>query len=247
MKLSERGKRLVYDSEGLHRKVGPDTYAAYKCPAGVDTIYAGCTEGVKPGMVVTTAEGEALFAKEIAKFEAAVKRLVTVDINQNEFDALVSFAYNVGAQGLARSSVLRHLNRDHREAAAKSFALWNKAKVRGKMVVLPGLVRRRAAEASLFLEPIDHVEPEMPQRVAPSEDTPPAAVPATAGLAAGGIATQIPAPPDLSFVTAWQSFGDQVGGVATWALAAPWKLGIVAVAVWLIGWGLPMLARRAQQ
>lgn len=172
MHISKRGLDLIYHFEGRLKKLSDGRYKAYKCPAGVWTIYAGCTEGVKPGMIVTEDEGEAMFRAELERFERAVERLVTCNMNQCQFDALVSFAYNVGAGGLAKSSVLRHFNRGNIEAAAKAFHLWNKGGGR----VLKGLVRRRAAEAALFLdkpeEPEDEAEPDMPQKVEPSPEKP---------------------------------------------------------------------------
>ena len=169
MKLSDNGIRLIVGFEGKHRKLGDGRYIAYRCPAGVWTIHAGVTEGVKPGMIVTEAEGEAMFRAELSKFEAAVTRLVSVPINQNQYDALVSFAYNCGAGALAKSTILRRLNAGDYVGASRGFAAWNK----GGGQVLPGLVTRRAREAALFTKPAEIIEtPEMPQQVDPPADTP---------------------------------------------------------------------------
>lgn len=172
MHISKRGLDLIYHFEGKLKRLSDGRYKAYKCPAGVWTIYAGCTEGVRPGMIVTEDEGEAMFRAELGKFEAAVERYVTYEMNQCQFDALVSFAYNVGVSGLRKSSVLRHFNAGRLEQAAKAFHLWNKGGGR----VLKGLVRRRAAEAALFLdkpdEPETEAEPDMPQAVEPSSEKP---------------------------------------------------------------------------
>jgi lysozyme len=149
MKISQGGIDFIVRFEGLLKKLPDGRYTAYKCPAGVWTIYAGCTEGVHRGMIVTDAEGRAMFARELAKFEAVVNRLVKVPLNQNEFDALVSFAYNCGEGALARSSILKRLNTGDRKGAAAAFGAWNKGGGR----VLPGLVRRRKEEAALFLRP----------------------------------------------------------------------------------------------
>ena len=161
MNISDNGLRLIYEFEGRHRKLGDGRYIAYRCPAGVWTIHAGVTEGVEEGMIVTEAEGEAMFRKEIAKHEAAVMRLATVDLNQNQFDALVSFSYNCGTGALQKSTLLRKLNAGDTAGAARAFAAWNK----GGGKVLPGLVRRRAAESALFLKPVAQDEPDMPQAV----------------------------------------------------------------------------------
>jgi len=166
MRLSDAGIKMIVGFEGRHRALGDGRYIAYRCPAGVWTIYAGVTKGVHEGMICTEAEGEAMFRRELATHEAAVNRMVTVSINQNQFDALVSFAYNCGDGALQKSSLLRLLNAGDYAGAARSFAAWNKGGGR----VLPGLVTRRAREASLFLKPMaDQVSPEpsMPQAVEP--------------------------------------------------------------------------------
>jgi lysozyme len=164
MKLSQAGIDFVKSFEGYHRRLPNGDCVAYLCPANVVTIGYGCTEGIKRGMVWTHAQALQALENELSKFEAAVNRLVTVEINQNEFDALVSFAYNCGEGALARSSILKQLNAGNREAAARGFALWN----RGGGRVLPGLVRRRRDEAAMFLRPVEKSpEPDMPQAVDP--------------------------------------------------------------------------------
>jgi lysozyme len=164
MKLSQAGIDFVKSFEGYHRRLPNGDCVAYLCPANVVTIGYGCTEGIKRGMVWTHAQALQALENELSKFEAAVNRLVTVEINQNEFDALVSFAYNCGEGALARSSILKQLNAGNREAAARGFALWN----RGGGRVLPGLVRRRRDEAAMFLRPVERpLEPDMPQAVDP--------------------------------------------------------------------------------
>jgi lysozyme len=217
MKLSQKGIDFIVSFEGKHRALGDGRYIAYKCPAGVWTIHAGVTEGVKPGMIVTEAEGQAMFARELAHFEQAVERLVTVPLNQNEFDCLVSFAYNCGEGALARSSILKNLNAGNREAAARGFAAWN----RGGGRVLPGLVRRRAAEASLFRQLVTPAaDPEMPQRIDPPPAKPEGsriATTATAGeTAAGGMAI---GGLGLSFAEALGYGGQIVPLVKTYGLA----------------------------
>jgi lysozyme len=164
MKISQAGLDFIRQFEGYHRRLPNGDCVAYHCPAGVLTLGYGCTEGIKPGMVWTHAQALQALENEIAKFEDAVNRLVTVPINQNERDALISFSYNCGEGALARSSILKRLNAGDREGAARGFALWN----RGGGRVLPGLVRRRAEEAALFRRPVEpSLEPEMPQAVDP--------------------------------------------------------------------------------
>ena len=110
---------------------------------------------VKPGLVWTMEQVEAAFAKDIASFERDVLSLCKLPPTQNEFDALVSFAYNVGSdididdvpEGLGDSSLLRFYNAGKKALAADQFPKWNKSK--GK--VLRGLTRRRNAERAMFL------------------------------------------------------------------------------------------------
>lgn len=113
----------------------------------IPTIGWGCTEGVTMGMVWTREEAEEGLRRELAKHEALVASLVTVPLTQHQFDALVSFSYNVGK--LAQSTLLKKLNAGEFAAAASEFAAWTKAGGHEQ----PGLVRRRAAERALFLKP----------------------------------------------------------------------------------------------
>lgn len=242
MNLSDKGLDFIVSFEGKLRKIDGDRYVAYRCPANVLTIYVGCTEGVTEGMIVTEDEGRAMFRKEIAKHEAAVRRLVTVDLNQNQFDALVSFSYNVGSGALSRSTLLKHLNAGDYARAASHFHDWKKAGGR----VLNGLVRRRAAEADLFLA--DAPPAEMPQKI----DTPDAkfkppeavlafAMPAAATGAA--VTPALPAPPDLSSLFAWRSFAATVVEMGTWIVANPYHAGACVLTFLAVTYGLPKLKR----
>lgn len=140
MKTSPNGRALIRKAEG-------DRLTAYYCPAGVLTIGVGHTgPDVKPGMTITQAQSDALLSADLAKFEAAVSRNVKVPLTQNQFDALVSFTYNLGEGALRSSTLLRMLNAGDYTGAAAQFARWDKAG--GK--VLAGLTKRRAAEAALF-------------------------------------------------------------------------------------------------
>jgi lysozyme len=219
MQLSDEGLRLIRSFEGYHTRLPDGGCAAYLCPANVPTIGYGVTEGVKMGMVWTAEEAEAALRRELAKHEAAVRRLVTVDLNQNEFDALVSFSYNCGAGALGKSTLLKRLNAGDRLGAASQFSKWT----RGGGRVLKGLVSRRDREAALFLKPTESPEvPHMPQEVSEvREISRPVAT--GAGVAAGtGAAVAFPSlpylppPPDLSQYTAWQSFGQQAGELVSW-------------------------------
>jgi GH24 family phage-related lysozyme (muramidase) len=173
MKLSKNCINLVKDFEGYHKKLKDGGCTTYYCPAGVLTIGYGCTEGIKEGEVWTHDQAIFRLKRELTKFEDAVNQLVTVELNQNQFDALVSFAYNVGSglkpdgtpitekKGLVHSGLLKKVNQGDFDGAAREFGKWTK----GGGKVLPGLVRRRAQEAELFLTPFGSAEPAMAQAV----------------------------------------------------------------------------------
>lgn len=142
MRISPAGVNLIKKFEGFVAK-------AYKCPAGVWTIGYGHTgPDVTPGLQLTTEQVDALLVRDLLRYEAPVNKLVTVELTQNQFDALVSFVYNVGEGNFSKSTLLKHLNNGDKDKAAAQFLVWNKA----GGVELPGLVRRRAAERELFLK-----------------------------------------------------------------------------------------------
>ncbi len=153
--INAEGLRLLTSFEGLHDlKYGPEGeyIEAYQDPVGVWTIGWGCTEGIYPGMKISRAQAKEMLRKELAKFEAAVTDAVQVQIDENQFSALVSFSYNVGAGALFRSTLLKFLNQGKYESAANELLRWDKAGGRPFL----GLARRRRAERSLFLsEPWD--------------------------------------------------------------------------------------------
>ncbi len=153
--INAEGLRLITSFEGLHDlKYGPEGeyIEAYQDPVGVWTIGWGCTEGIYPGMKISRAQAKEMLRKELAKFEAAVTDAVQVQIDENQFSALVSFAYNVGAGALFRSTLLKRLNQGQYQSAANELLRWDKAGGRPFL----GLARRRRAERSLFLsEPWD--------------------------------------------------------------------------------------------
>ncbi|MFW1840914.1 lysozyme [Acinetobacter gyllenbergii] len=126
---------------------------AYDDGVGVWTIGYGTTiypNGikVKKGDVCTLDQAKAYFAFDLKRFERAVNSSVKVTINQNQFDALVSLAYNIGQTAFSKSTLLKKLNAKDYQGAADQFPEWNK----GGGKVMKGLVRRRAAERALFLK-----------------------------------------------------------------------------------------------
>lgn len=144
MKTSAAGINLIKEFEGVRLK-------AYRCPADVWTIGVGHTSAagppvVKAGMEITNAQAMKILANDLVKFEDGVDSAVKVPLKQNQFDALVSFAFNVGLGALAKSTLLRKLNAGQYDAVPAELMKWTKAG--GKE--LPGLVRRRRAEAALW-------------------------------------------------------------------------------------------------
>ena len=125
--------------EGLRLK-------SYLCPANVWTIGYGTTKDVKPGMTITEAEAERMLAEDVAEFEKGVRAAVKVPLADHQLAALISFAYNVGLGAFRTSTLLRLVNKSEFDSAAKQFDRWTK----GGGKVLPGLVKRRAAERELF-------------------------------------------------------------------------------------------------
>lgn len=144
MKISKDGLNLIKQFEGVR-------LTAYKCPAGVLTIGIGHTSAagppeVKPGMTITAQDAYEILQRDLGQYENAINNLVKVTLTQNQFDALVSFVYNVGVGAFQKSTLLKKLNAGQYDAVPAELMKWTKAG--GKE--LPGLVRRRRAEASLW-------------------------------------------------------------------------------------------------
>ena len=138
--LSPAGLALIQLSEGLR-------LTAYRDAGGIWTIGYGSTRGVKGGMRITPDQAVQRLLADVADAEATVNKRVTVPLAQHQFDALVSFVFNVGGGAFRKSTLLEKLNRADYAGAANELSRWVKANGR----VLPGLVKRRAAERALFL------------------------------------------------------------------------------------------------
>ena len=137
LKTGQAGLNLIKQFEGCRLK-------AYKCPAGVLTIGYGHTAGVKAGQTITQAQADALLVEDVERFEKNVNKYYEkYRWSQNEFDALVSFAFNLGSIDQLTAGGTRS-----REVIAEKMLQYNKAG--GK--VLAGLTRRRQAEKELFLK-----------------------------------------------------------------------------------------------
>ena len=194
MKASKNCYDLIKAFEGLHAVKADGTVRAYICPAGKWTIGYGSTKGVRSGMNITKQEAEELLIKDVAVFENVVNRLVKVPLTQNQFNSLVSFAFNVGEGNLSRSTLLRKLNNGDYDSIPSEMNRWNKARVNGQLTALSGLTRRRAAEGALFSmdAPLASQSKEiMPQKVVTEEVKPLVKSRTMAGLGIAGVSTAL--------------------------------------------------------
>lgn len=142
MRVSSRGVELIKKHEGLRLD-------AYLCPAGVWTIGYGHTRGVRPGDRIKEHMAEQYLREDLKSSELTVLRLVRHRLNQNQFDALVSFVFNVGAGNFQGSTLLKKINENPRDHDIKAqFKRW----VYANKKVLPGLVIRRSEEAELYFK-----------------------------------------------------------------------------------------------
>jgi lysozyme len=149
--ISTVGLKLVKDFEGCEKRRQDGSIEAYRDPAGVLTIGFGHTDGVTQGQVINQEQADAFLVQDMRKHEMNVRRLVKVPLIQQQFDALVSFDFNLGALNV--STMLKLLNRGNYAAAADEFPRWNKATDprSGLLVEVPGLTRRRKSEQHLYL------------------------------------------------------------------------------------------------
>lgn len=141
MQISQAGIEAIKDYEGVRLK-------AYDDGVGVWTIGVGHIKGVKPGDSITMDQVDEYLREDLQEAEAAVNSSVKVPLNQGQFDALVSFVFNLGAGAFRGSTLLKKLNAKDYDGAADEILRWNRAGGR----VLPGLVKRRISERIMFLE-----------------------------------------------------------------------------------------------
>ena len=145
MKINDKGFALICEFEGCRTEAYQDAVGVWTIGYGHTSVAGPPTVG--PGVTVTRAEATGILMRDVEIVSAGVKSAITSPLNDNQFSALVSFAYNVGLGNFRSSSVLRSVNACRFDQVPADLALWVKAG--GK--VLPGLIRRRAAEAALFL------------------------------------------------------------------------------------------------
>lgn len=161
--INQNGLDLVKHFEGLYTD-------AYICPAGVPTIGYGHTGDVQMGQSITEQEAEDILQADMQKFAVAVEKAIKVELNDNQFAALVSFAFNCGAGNLRASTLRRKLNTGDYDCVPSELSRWVKATDprTGKKRSLAGLIKRRAAEGELFLKSMDASSIEtsaMPQKI----------------------------------------------------------------------------------
>lgn len=252
MNLSQRGLELIKEFEGYHDELPDGRCIAYICPAGKITIGWGCTRGIKLGMIWTKDQAEAALRKELAGHEAAVARLVMVDINSNQRDALISFAYNLGDENLRRSTLLKKLNKGDYVGAQAEFMRWikhNDPNNPGKKVDSRGLAIRRAKEAALFAERTNEEnevkgEMRMAQAVVAPREPVSNTTKAVAAAAGGGVVAKageffVAGPPPVLTDTVtniglWQTMGRTISAMGAAAMAAP----VLTVTVILVAGGV---------
>ena len=142
MFINERGLSLIKSFESLQLK-------SYVCPAGKWTLGYGHTgTDVKPNQTITTAEAEELLLKDIENFNIHIQHLITAQLNENQFSALVSFTFNVGIDNLKSSTLLKKVNSNPSNPTIKNeFLKW----VYANKSILNGLVKRRTAESDLYI------------------------------------------------------------------------------------------------
>lgn len=191
--VSENGLNLVKKFEGLHKITDDGDVRAYRCPAGKWTIGYGHTRGVKSGLRVSVDECEKMLMEDLHEAGNAVRSAVNVPLSQNQYDALVSFVFNLGAGNFRSSTLLKKLNKGLYEEIPAQILRWNKARVDGQLTELRGLTRRRTAEAALWAMDAPLAGQEggdlMPQKPVQEAVKPLAKSKTLAGAGAAGIGT----------------------------------------------------------
>ncbi|USA54392.1 lysozyme [Acinetobacter sp. C32I] len=146
MSISAHGINLITSFEDLKLHAYDDSVGVWSIGFGTTVYPTGVR--VKQGDYCTSEQAKSFFQHDLKYFQKAVNEAVTVPLSQNQFDALVSLAYNIGSNAFKNSTLLKYLNALAYQDAADQFLVWNK----GGGKVLKGLVRRREAERKLFLK-----------------------------------------------------------------------------------------------
>jgi len=224
MNTSDAGIALIQEFEGCR-------LTAYVCPAGVLTIGYGHTSAagspaVKKGMRISKQKASDILRSDLHKFESGVASMVKVDLDQNQFDVLVSFAFNCGLGALRKSTLLKRVNAGKFDAVPAELMKWT----RGGGKVLPGLVRRRRAEAEMWRGLATDTNPDE-GRMSPDTPTPSKKITqskeAGAAAVAGG-AGAIAAAQEV--IPAVQQAGGIISGLSE-ALGRPAVIAFIVVAI----------------
>ncbi len=145
LRINQAGLDIIKESEGLRLE-------AYNLN-GQWLIGYGHSRTAREGMVITEAEAERLLREDVAGTESAVKWIVAVPVNVNQFSALVSLAYNLGTGGFQNTLVVERLNAGDYDGAADAFLRHDRARINGELQSIPHLTERREKERALFLTP----------------------------------------------------------------------------------------------
>ena len=148
-KVSRAGVELIKSFEGLRQN-------AARLPDGRWTIGYGHTFSARENARVTQEDADALLRFDLLPIVDSLNNMVLVPLNQNQFDALVSFSFNIGIENFGSSSVLKRINEGRMTEAALAMDAWRSAEFNGQTYVLAPLIRRRASEKNLFLTPEDN-------------------------------------------------------------------------------------------
>jgi lysozyme len=184
---------LVKKFEGLHKVKDDGMVHAYRCPAGKWTCGYGATKGVRSGVKWTKEYSEMRLIEDIEEHGKIVKKSVNVPLTQAQYDALVSFVFNLGGGAFRSSTLLKKLNMGLYDECPEQIMRWNKARVDGKLTPLRGLTRRRSAEAAIFARdaqlPSDEGGPQMVQKPTAAAPKSLAKSKTMAGAGIAGVAT----------------------------------------------------------
>jgi len=166
LKTSKKGLEHIIKWEGLVLK-------SYICPAGKPTIGVGHV--ILPGenyQEITKEQALKILAKDVQRFENAIKKHITTPLNQNQFDALVSFIFNTGEGGIINTGLQRAINSRNFDSVPKKLEEWSRFRVGGVLRINKGLLNRRKSEGQLFMDPMTIPKLELTTQEAVYEWTP---------------------------------------------------------------------------
>lgn len=143
--VSAAGLLFIQQQEGTKLK-------SYDDGLNIQTICVGHTKGVTKGMTTTLEQCQVWLKEDVGEAGKAVARWVKVPITQSQYDALVSFTFNLGVGALQKSNLLKKINAGQCKEAGTEFLKWDKGRINGKLTPMKGLTKRRQAESKMWLE-----------------------------------------------------------------------------------------------